>query len=232
VGDCAAIPAPGGDPVKDRCPPTAQYASREGALAAQNVAAAIRGGEQKEFTFKGLGQMGGLGHHSAVAEAFGMQFHGLPAWLMWRAVYLMKLPGWDRQLRTALAWMVDMVLPPDIVQLKLDHGHGAVQEHYEPGETVFDQGNLGDRLYIIIDGRCEVVRTQDGVEQKVGELGAGEYFGEMGLMNQTTRSATVRAIEPLNVLGLSKREFKLLTAHIPAIRGELEGVMKRRLQKQ
>jgi hypothetical protein len=42
----------------------------------------------------------------------------------------------------------------------------------------------------------------------------------------------VRAVEPLNVLSLSKREFKLLTAHMPAIRGELEGVMKKRLQKQ
>jgi NADH:quinone reductase (non-electrogenic) len=231
VGDCASIPAPGGDPAKDRCPPTAQFASREGTLLAHNIVAALRGGQQKEFAFKGLGKMGGLGHHSAVAEAMGMQFHGLLAWLMWRVVYLMKLPGWDRQVRTALAWAMDLVLPPDIVQLKLDHGQGAVQEHYEPGETVFNQGDLGDRLYIIINGRCEVLRTQDGGEQMLCQLGPGEYFGEMALLNQTVRSATVRAIERLNVLSLSKREFKLLATHLPAIGKELQGVMEKRLQE-
>jgi CRP-like cAMP-binding protein len=117
------------------------------------------------------------------------------------------------------------------VQLKLDHGQGAVQEHYEPGETVFNQGDLGDRLYIIIDGRCEVVHTEGVVERRVCEFGPGEYFGEMALLNQTTRSATVRAIERLNVLSLSKREFKLLATHLPAIGKELQGVMEKRLQE-
>ena len=65
MGDCAwVIDARTGEP----CPPTAQHATREAKCAAQNIAAAIRGGPRREFSFTALGKMGSLGHHSAVAE--------------------------------------------------------------------------------------------------------------------------------------------------------------------
>jgi NADH dehydrogenase len=229
LGDCAMIPDPSG---KGFCPPTAQYAVREGDLLAQNIVAAMRGGEQKPFTFRGLGKMGGLGHHSAVAEVMGVPVSGLPAWLLWRAVYLLKLPGWDRQLKTGLSWLGNMIFPPDIVQLKIDHGQGVMQEHYEPGQAVFHQNELGDRLYIILNGRCEVVRAVDGIEEKVAELGAGEYFGEMALLNQTTRGATVRVLEPLDVLSIPRPEFNALVTHLPALRESFETVVERRQVKQ
>ena len=59
-----------------------------------------------------------LGHKSAVADIKGIKFSGFFAWLMWRAIYLGKLPGWDRKIRVSIDWFLDMFLPKDIIQLK------------------------------------------------------------------------------------------------------------------
>jgi NADH dehydrogenase len=118
VGDSAAIPdvVTGG-----LCPPTAQYALRQGRRLAENVAAEIRGEAVKPFKFKALGLLAGLGRRSAVAEVFGMRFSGFAAWWLWRTVYLLKLPGFERKLRVALDWTLDLFFPRDIVYLRPLH---------------------------------------------------------------------------------------------------------------
>jgi CRP-like cAMP-binding protein len=118
------------------------------------------------------------------------------------------------------------------VQLKIDRGQGIVQEHYETGQTVFNQKDLGDRLYIVVKGRCQVVRTENGVEYQLAELGPGECFGEMALINQTIRSATVRVIEPLDVLSIPKPDVAALVGHLPALRQSLEELIAERQQKR
>ncbi len=107
VGDSATIPdiVTGGT-----CPPTAQYALRQGHRLADNIAAAIRGEEPKPFRFKALGLLAGLGRRSAVAEIFGLRFSGFIAWWLWRTIYLMKLPGFERKLRVAIDWTLDLFL--------------------------------------------------------------------------------------------------------------------------
>ena len=113
VGDCAQIPnlSSGGEP----CPPTAQHAVRQGAAAAENVAASLRGQAPKPFRFRTIGVLVGLGHHSAVAEWRGWKFSGPLAWFMWRTVYLSKLPGMEKKIRVALDWTIDLFFPRDIV---------------------------------------------------------------------------------------------------------------------
>src|SRR5262249_25827352 len=95
AGDCAAIPLHGG---KDGayCPPTAQFAYRQGLLLGKNITRWLRKQRLKSFNFTGLGELASIGHHSAVAEIFGMKFSGFIAWFMWRTIYLMKLPGLER----------------------------------------------------------------------------------------------------------------------------------------
>lgn len=126
VGDSASIP----DIVTGKtCPPTAQYALREGKQLAKNIAASMRGGELKPFKFKALGLLAGLGRRSAVAEVFGMKFSGFIAWWLWRTIYLMKLPGFERKLRVAIDWTLDLFFARDIVYLRPLHtakGPGAV----------------------------------------------------------------------------------------------------------
>ena len=224
LGDCAVVPLANGG----YCPPTAQFAIRQGKTAAQNIVAAIRGGRRHTFKFKELGKLAALGHRSAVAQVFGVNLSGFLAWFMWRTIYLMKLPGWGRRLKVASSWTFDLFLPPELVQLKLTDSMGVSHEHFEPGEEIFHQGDLGDRIYIIASGQAEVVREEDGREVSLARLGAGEYVGEMALLNQTTRNATVRCLEPLDVLSIHKREFGLLAANLPAMRESFERVMTQR----
>lgn len=112
VGDCAAVPdARTGQPY----PPTAQFAVREAAAAARNIHAVIRGRAPQPFSCRAPGSFVLLGHEMACAEIGGWRFSGLLAWVLWRAVYLNKLPTLEKKIRVALDWTVDLFFPRDIV---------------------------------------------------------------------------------------------------------------------
>jgi NADH dehydrogenase len=225
VGDCALVSAPDGNPA----PPTAQHATRQAAVCAHNLLAAIRGGSHRVYDHRGLGTMGSLGYHSAVAEVLGLRFSGFLAWWLWRTVYLMKMPGWGRRLKVASSWSLDLVLPPDLVELRLHGSRGLTREHYEPGQEVFREGDLGDCLYVVLSGEAEVTQRAPGSEKVLARLGAGEVFGEMALLEQTTRNATVRCRTAMDVLRLPKHEFAALAANLPDLRASFEKVMNGRL---
>ncbi len=222
LGDCATVPVLDGG----FAPPTAQHAIREAELVAENIASVLSGGKPRPFQFKGLGKLGSLGRHSAVAEVFGLKISGFVAWWLWRTIYLMKMPSFWRKVKVAVSWTLDLFLPPELVQLRLEGSSGIDRQHFEPGEFVFCEGDAADCLYILLEGKAEVVRG----DQVVAELGPGEYFGEMALLGQgrTQRNATVRCVEPMNVLCLPKKEFGLLAAHMPGVRQSFESVAQRR----
>jgi NADH:ubiquinone reductase (H+-translocating) len=124
VGDCARVPD-----LSHRgatCPPTAQHAVRQGRAVADNVLAAMSGAAPEPFRFRGLGFLVPLGRQSAAAELRGMRFSGLPAWLLWRGVYLWKLPGPQKRLRVLLDWTVELLFPRDI-SLTTSERHPASQ---------------------------------------------------------------------------------------------------------
>jgi CRP-like cAMP-binding protein len=106
--------------------------------------------------------------------------------------------------------------------------HGPKREHFEPGQRVFDEGDLGDSVYVILDGKAQVVRERDGITDAIAELGPGQFFGEMALLDQTARTATVRCLEPMNVLRILRGEFDTLSASFPEVRQRLEKLMAER----
>ena len=111
VGDCARIPmADGGF-----YPPTAQHALRQGKAVADNVAAVVADRSPVEFRFRTIGVLVALGHRTAAAEIRGRRFAGLVAWLLWRGIYLSKLPGVEKRIRVLFDWALDLVFPRDIV---------------------------------------------------------------------------------------------------------------------
>jgi NADH dehydrogenase len=120
LGDCAAVnDAKTGKPY----PPTAQFAIREAATVGRNIAAQLAGRPLKNFHFNSLGALCVVGHQTACAElsvpfarSKSVRFSGLLAWLMWRAVYLSKLPGMERKIRVLMDWMIELFFPRDIVQ--------------------------------------------------------------------------------------------------------------------
>ena len=113
LGDCAGVPDPAtGKP----CPPTAQHALRQGKVAAHNILAAIRGGNRKRFEFKTIGALASIGRRTGVARIMGVNFSGFFAWWMWRTIYLSKLPRFEKKVRVALDWMLDLLFSKDLVQ--------------------------------------------------------------------------------------------------------------------
>jgi NADH:quinone reductase (non-electrogenic) len=212
VGDCGAISTAAGKQV----PPTAQHAVREATTVATNIRAAIRGTERVSFTFEGLGKLGSLGHHSAVAEILGMHISGFFAWALWRMIYLMKMPGWNRKVNIAISWMMNFLFPPDLVQLRLSGSAGIRLQHFEPGEAIFNQGDVGDSVYAIQEGECEVLRTNEDGPQVLAVLGAGSFFGEMAVLGDCGRNATVRARTAMRVIVMSKADFNKIRGIVPA----------------
>lgn len=113
VGDCASITdAKSGKPY----PPTAQHAIRQGKILANNIRASVVGGKSKPFVFQTIGQLAALGRRTGVAQIFGFHFSGFIAWWLWRTIYLMKLPRFEKKLRVALDWTLDLLFQKDPVQ--------------------------------------------------------------------------------------------------------------------
>src|SRR6266446_1909920 len=120
LGDCAAL-------IDSRtakpCPPTAQCALREARTLAKNIYSSIHGKPLTPFHFDSLGTLCLVGHQTACAEltlpfarSKSVRFSGLLAWMIWRAVYLAKLPGLERKARVLVDWTMELFFPRDIVQ--------------------------------------------------------------------------------------------------------------------
>ncbi len=102
------------------------------------------------------------------------------------------------------------------MQLKVARESGVTRQHFEPGEIVFNQGDLGDSVYVVEKGRCEMLKEAGASQEHIADLGDGDYFGEMAVLAEVTRNATLRAITPLDVLLIPKNDFNLLKTAVPA----------------
>lgn len=229
VGDCAwIIDHKSGQP----CPPTAQHAIRQAKCIAANIAATIWGTARRPFTYSSLGTVAALGHHSAVADILGVKVSGYLAWHLWRFVYFMKLPGLDRKLRVATDWLLDVILPMDIVQLKIARSASISHEHFEPGEAILRQGDWGDKVYIIMKGEVEVVREEPGKgEILLTKQGPGDCFGELALLSNTPRTATVRTVTAVDALTIDRGAFNSLLAGFTPLRKIFEQMSQERLKR-
>jgi NADH dehydrogenase len=115
LGDCALVPDPKtGKPY----PPTAQHALRQGTQAAKNIEAAVRGGVKRPFVFSTVGQLAAIGRRTGVANILGVNFSGFIAWWLWRSIYLSKLPRFEKKVRVALDWTLDLLFSKDLVQFQ------------------------------------------------------------------------------------------------------------------
>ena len=117
LGDCAAVPSPGGQPY----PSLAQHALREAKLLARNIEGVLRGRPPQPFVYSTLGMMGSLGHSQAFGRLIKLRVHGVLAWLVRRTYYLLQMPGWRRRVRIMIDWTFALLFPPDIVKISLDN---------------------------------------------------------------------------------------------------------------
>jgi NADH dehydrogenase len=210
LGDAALVPDArrGGF-----CPPTAQYAMRQGVRCARNIVSVIDGKPPLPFKFAGLGQLAVVGHRSGVAEIMGLRISGPLAWFLWRSVYWMKLPGLRCKIRVGLDWALDALFPRDITKLAVDRTQLLRRAHYRAGDVIIKEGEIGDRFYIIESGEVEILHGAAGPEPKrIAVRKEGDSFGEIALLKDSPRTATVRCLTPVNVVTFTRRDFTTLVS--------------------
>jgi NADH dehydrogenase len=115
LGDCAAVPAPDGQPY----PSLAQHAMREAKVLARNIEGVLRGHTPQPFVYSTLGMMGSLGHGNAFGRLIKLRVRGVLAWLVRRTYYLLQMPGWRRRVRIMIDWTFALLFQPDIVKISL-----------------------------------------------------------------------------------------------------------------
>jgi CRP-like cAMP-binding protein len=93
------------------------------------------------------------------------------------------------------------------------------------GHTLVKEGERGLEFFVIVSGRAKVSRKG----RKVGELGPGEFFGELALLIDAGRNATVTALTPMEAIVLSRREFDAALADAPRMTRKIMSGMARRL---
>jgi NADH dehydrogenase FAD-containing subunit/uncharacterized membrane protein YphA (DoxX/SURF4 family) len=137
----------------------------------------------------------------------GFTFGGAPAWIVSRLTNLLALPGLERNLRILMDWVLDIPFRNDIAVLAPDPTERLQRAHFEPGDEVVRQGDEGETAYVITSGRVEVL--QDG--NKLGELSDGDSFGEIALLSNVRRTATVRCLTACELTVLARDDFRALT---------------------
>lgn len=90
-------------------------------------------------------------------------------------------------------------------------------KNYEPGETVIEEGTKGTSAFVVLSGAVEVLKRSGKTEVSVATLGEGQVFGEMGLIEDKPRSATVKAITELKVREINRDDFNELLKTKPSM---------------
>jgi len=178
-----------------------------GKAVGQNAWAATQAFETQPFRFKQRFVLAfNMGRHS-IANVFGWTLGGLPAWFLSRMSNLATMPGLERNLRILIDWTLDVPFRADIAVLAPDVTSKLQKLHLEAGDEIIRQGEQGETAYIIQSGRVEIIKSG----KKVGELGSGDFFGEIALVSDSKRTATVRCLTACELTVLSREDFQSLS---------------------
>ncbi|MGH2499331.1 MAG: cyclic nucleotide-binding domain-containing protein [Candidatus Limnocylindria bacterium] len=108
--------------------------------------------------------------------------------------------------------------------------NAAVEQSYAAGQEIVREGTVGAGAFIIRSGKVEIVQERGGSQEKLAELGTGEVFGEMALLDEFPRSATVRAVQPTTCLGIMRWHFRGILESHPQLAVALLPVLTRRVR--
>ncbi|MFB3922725.1 MAG: Npt1/Npt2 family nucleotide transporter [Terriglobia bacterium] len=108
----------------------------------------------------------------------------------------------------------------------------ALEHTYEAGEIIFEEGQAPHHLYVVVQGKVEVFLRVDSTERPLAFLGEKECFGEMAILDDQPRSASVRAAEPTTVLKIDRDSFRELILERPNIAFAIFRILSGRLRHQ
>lgn len=102
---------------------------------------------------------------------------------------------------------------------------------YGAGEILFRQGDTGDAAYVILAGRADILADSPSGPIKVAELGENSIVGEIAILCDATRTATVSAASPIEALRIRKEQFLKLLTDFPDVTLEIMRVLAERLSQ-
>jgi len=102
---------------------------------------------------------------------------------------------------------------------------------YRPGEILFHQGDAGDAAYVILEGKADILAEANGGQIKIAELSDNAIVGEIAILCDVSRTATVRAAGPLEALRIRKDDFLKLLADYPDMMFEILRSLAQRLTR-
>jgi CRP-like cAMP-binding protein len=126
-------------------------------------------------------------------------------------------------------------LPPDYVfgtlpeNLVYPEAERLRQLTVPAGTTILRQGASATRFFIIVAGEVEVIRTSRGAERVVARLGPGQFFGEIAILRDMARTATVRAITDATLLTMERDKFRSLVEHSLGMTRDFDTIIEARL---
>jgi len=130
--------------------------------------------------------------------------------------------------RRSLVFSVFRDLPTsaiDSVETKLE------SRQFEAGQIVVRQGEPADRFFIVVDGEVEVVHEEGERTRSVNVLRAGEFFGEIAILRETPRTATVRALTPTTLMAMDRDTFRGLVSQALGTSHDFGAVIQQRLER-
>jgi uncharacterized protein YhbP (UPF0306 family) len=101
----------------------------------------------------------------------------------------------------------------------------------ETGTVIVRQGAPADKFFILVDGEVEVIRDDDGRQRTLAHLTRGQFFGEMAILRDTPREATVRAVVPTTLFAMGRDAFRGLVAQSLGTTQDFDRVIHQRLEE-
>jgi len=108
--------------------------------------------------------------------------------------------------------------------------NNALGRIYTAGEVIFRQGELGDRMYVIQEGKVEIVLEQGGKEIVIAVRAPGDFFGEMALFEREVRMATARALGPARLLSVDQKNLLRRVHEDPSLAVRIIQAMSQRIR--
>ena len=102
---------------------------------------------------------------------------------------------------------------------------------YSVDDVIFEEGSTGRELYVVLDGKIDIVKDNGGVRTTIVTLGKGEFFGEMAVIDGSSRSATAIAAAPhTRVMRINHARFVYLVSQQPAFALMIMDALSKRLR--
>ena len=102
---------------------------------------------------------------------------------------------------------------------------------YDVGDVIFEEGSTGRELYVVLDGKIDIAKDSGAIRTTIVTLGKGEFFGEMAVIDGSSRSATAIAAAPkTKVMRINHARFVYLVSQQPAFALMIMDALSKRLR--